>query len=79
MSRNTIRKGLVELAARKENPRCAGGTRMRKQGGGRKRLTEADPASAPALDALGRAGHARRSDVAVALDLQEHDAIWPKS
>jgi hypothetical protein len=52
MSRNTIRKGLFELAARKRNPRVAVATRIRKQGGGRKRLTETDPGMAQALDRL---------------------------
>jgi Rhodopirellula transposase DDE domain len=52
MSRNTIRKGLFELAARKRNPRVAVATRIRKQGGGRKRLTETDPGIAQALDRL---------------------------
>ena len=37
MSRNTIRKGLIELAARKKHPRAPVATRLRKQGGGRKR------------------------------------------
>ena len=37
MSRNTIRKGLVELAARKKNPRAPVTARVRKEGGGRKR------------------------------------------
>jgi hypothetical protein len=52
MSRNTIRKGLFELAARKRNPRVAVAARIRKQGGGRKRLTETDPGIAQALDRL---------------------------
>jgi hypothetical protein len=52
MSRNTIRKGLVELAARKRNPRQPVAARIRKQGGGRKRLTETDPGMAQALDRL---------------------------
>ncbi len=52
MSRNTIRKGLVELAARKKNPRAPVAARIRKQGGGRKRLTETDPGLAQALDRL---------------------------
>jgi hypothetical protein len=52
MSRNTIRKGLFELAARKKNPRVPVATRIRKKGGGRKRLTETDPGIAQALDRL---------------------------
>ena len=39
MSRNTIRKGMTELAARKKNPKAAVEDRLRKEGGGRKRLT----------------------------------------
>ena len=49
MSRNTIRKGLFELAARKKNPKAVMDARVRKQGGGRKRLTETDPDLAEAL------------------------------
>jgi transposase len=52
MSRNTIRKGLTELAARKKNPRALVEARIRKKGGGRKRLTETDPGLAQALDRL---------------------------
>ncbi len=52
MSRNTIRKGLLELAARKKNPRASVPTRIRKEGGGRERLTETDPGLAQALDRL---------------------------
>ena len=52
MSRNTIRKGLAELAARKNNPRAPVGTRIRQEGGGRKRLSETDPGLAQALDRL---------------------------
>ena len=52
MSRNTIRRGLEELVARKKNPRAAVDARVRKQGGGRKRLTETDPGLAEALDQL---------------------------
>src|SRR5437762_12437624 len=53
MSRNTIRKGLTELAARKKTPpRAPVEARIRKQGGGRKRLTETDPGLVPARDRL---------------------------
>jgi transposase len=52
MSRNTIRKGLVELAARKKNPRAPVDARLRKEGGGRKRLTETDPGLVSALEQL---------------------------
>ena len=50
MSRNTIRKGLVELAVRKRNPKVAVEARLRKEGGGPKRLT--DPGLAQALEQL---------------------------
>lgn len=52
MSRNTIRKGLAELAARKRNPKVAVTARLRKAGGGRKRLTETDLGLADALEQL---------------------------
>jgi len=52
MSRNTIRRGLAELAARKKNPRAPLDTRIRQRGGGRKRLTETDAGLAQALDRL---------------------------
>ena len=43
MSRNTIRKGLAELEVRKKKPKALLEPRLRRQGGGRKRLTETDP------------------------------------
>ena len=43
MSPNTIRKGLIELAVREENPDEPLSTRLRREGGGRKRRSEADP------------------------------------
>ena len=52
MSRNTIRKGLVEIAARRKNPKAPVEARLRKQGGGRKRLTETDPGLTQALEQL---------------------------
>jgi hypothetical protein len=52
MSRNTIRKGFIELAARKKHPRALVSTRIRKEGGGRKRLSESDPALGQALDRM---------------------------
>ena len=52
MSRNTIRKGLAELAARKRNPKAVVAARLRKEGGGRKRLTETDPGLSQALEQL---------------------------
>ena len=52
MSRNTIRKGLAELAVRKKKPKAAVDIRLRKKGGGRKRLTETDPGLLGALEQL---------------------------
>ena len=52
MSRNTIRKGLAELALRKKNPRAVVDSSLRKKGGGRKRLSEIDPGLIAALDQL---------------------------
>ena len=52
MSRNTIRKGLTELAVRKKNPKVVVGSRLRNKGGGRKRLTETDPGLMQALEQL---------------------------
>ena len=52
MSRNTIRKGLAELAWRKQHPKAVVGARLRKEGGGRKRLTESDPGLTQALEQL---------------------------
>ena len=43
MSPNTIRKGLAELATREGDPGSEVTSRLRKPGGGRKRLTETDP------------------------------------
>lgn len=52
MSRNTIRKGIAEIAARKKKPKTAVSTRLRKPGGGRKRLSETDPGLLEALEGL---------------------------
>jgi hypothetical protein len=52
MSRNTIRKGIAEIAARKKKPKAAVSTRLRKPGGGRKRLSETDPGLLDALEGL---------------------------
>lgn len=52
MSPNTIRKGLIELAARQASPEADVTTRLRKVGGGRKRLTQTDPQLSDALDRL---------------------------
>jgi hypothetical protein len=52
MSPNTIRKGLVELALRDENPDAPLEPALRRKGGGRKRRTEADPELPHALESL---------------------------
>ena len=52
MSRNTIRKGLAELAVRKQHPKARVDACLRKQGGGRKRLTESDPGLWEALEQM---------------------------
>ena len=52
MSPNTIRKGLAELQVRDADPFSEVGSRLRKAGGGRKRLTETDPQLSEELDRL---------------------------
>ena len=52
MSPNTIVKGLAELAARIEDPETPLETRLRVQGGGRLRATDADPGLAETLERL---------------------------
>ena len=52
MSPNTIRKGLVELAAREGDRGSEVRSRLRRPGGGRKRLTQTDPQLSVALDRL---------------------------
>jgi hypothetical protein len=52
ISRNTIRKGLIEIAARQKKPKAPVDARLRRPGGGRKRLTATDPGLAPALEQL---------------------------
>jgi hypothetical protein len=52
MSRNTIRKGMAETAERKRRPKAVVSARLRKPGGGRKRLTESDPELLKALEDL---------------------------
>jgi hypothetical protein len=52
MSPNTIRKGLAELAAREGDRAAEVSSRLRKPGGGRKRLTETDPQLSVELDRL---------------------------
>src|SRR5260370_40632736 len=53
ISPNTIRKGLAELARREEYPDEPLAERLRGGGGGRKRVSEADPALRGALEQLG--------------------------
>ena len=52
LSRNTIAKGLAELAARESNPTAPRPNRLRGTGAGRKRVTDADPQLAAALERL---------------------------
>ncbi|MGH7593999.1 MAG: ISAzo13 family transposase [Gemmatimonadales bacterium] len=52
MSRNTIRKGMEETAERRRKPKSAVSARLRREGGGRKSLSEADPGLVAALDGL---------------------------
>jgi hypothetical protein len=52
MSPNTIRKGLAELAAREGDADSEVSSRLRRPGGGRKRLTETDPQLSVELDLL---------------------------
>ena len=52
MSRNTICKGLAELAVRKKNPRAGVEARVRRKGGGRKCLSESDPGLLDALEQM---------------------------
>ena len=52
MSPNTIRKGSSELEARDADTLSEVTSRLRKAGGGRKRLTEADPELGKELDRL---------------------------
>jgi len=52
MSPNTIRKGLVEVAASQDYPDMEVTSRLRKFGGGRKRLSETDPQLNEELDRL---------------------------
>ena len=52
MSPNTIQKGLAELAQREETPDMPLSSRLRVEGGGRKRCSEADPGLVEALEQL---------------------------
>ncbi len=52
MSPNTIRKGLAELAARRDDSDSEVSSRLRKPGGGRKRLTATDPQLSVELDRM---------------------------
>jgi hypothetical protein len=52
MSQDTIRKGAAELAARVTNPGAESDPRLRRLGGGRKRLTDQDVELAEALERL---------------------------
>src|SRR6516164_9450324 len=52
MSPTTIRRGSVELRARRASPRGVDPGRVRRPGGGRKRRVNADPGLMRALEAL---------------------------
>jgi hypothetical protein len=52
LSRNTVMAGSRELEHRRTHPRAVVETRVRRMGGGCKRLTETDPGLREALDAL---------------------------
>jgi Rhodopirellula transposase DDE domain len=52
MSPNTIKKGLAELRERAESPDMPLPTRLRREGGGRKRSSEVDPELVVALERL---------------------------
>ena len=52
MSPNTIRKGLAELTARESHPHAAIDSRLRREGGGRKRCIETDPGLTETLEWL---------------------------
>jgi transposase len=52
LSTNTIRKGMAELAARQADPQARVEKRLRREGGGRKRLDEVSPSVRAALDRL---------------------------
>ena len=52
MSPNTIRKGLAELQAKQADPQAEVTSRLRKVGGGRKRLSQTDPQLSEELDRL---------------------------
>jgi hypothetical protein len=52
ISVNTIRKGLDELSEREADPGLEISKRVRREGGGRKRLTELDPGLLTALERL---------------------------
>ena len=67
VARSTIGRGLKDLAS----PERFANGRVRREGGGRKPLTETDPTLICDLEALVEPYGARRPTVAVALDLQE--------
>ncbi len=78
MSPNTIRKGLAELAARDRNPGAVIESRLRKQGGGRKRCIDSDAGLLETLEWL--VEPVTRGDPCspLALDSAKAPPIWPR-
>ena len=72
MSRVTITTGIGEVKARQESAEEEDTTRIRRPGGGRKQLIETDSGADASFGVAGRSCDARRSHVAIALDVQEH-------
>jgi hypothetical protein len=73
MSHNTVKKGAIEIAAR-ENEKDTGmeNKRIRREGGGRKKLTDKNANLADDLKRPCRARDTRRPHVAFTLDKQKH-------
>src|ERR1019366_8715561 len=72
MSRNTIRAGIGELKQRRDSHTSLPLSRIRRPGGGGKPLKQTAPHLAAGVGRTGGPGNAGRSDVAVAMDAQEH-------
>lgn len=70
VSRATVSKAVAEA----RHP-AAADERVRRRGGGRKRLAERDPGLIVALEAFGGSRHPWRFRVAAAVDVQKYSAI----